>query len=142
MSNWVVAVLILNAALVVAIIVLALKIAGRKVLVAVEVTAGSTEISTVDSEAIPSSPRWSQTQMTRTEWRFLLDACDAARAVYVRELTAWRNEAPRLAGALTEATHDYEVAKRRLTRFELDVSVGPNRGPRQRFTYLRRLTPN
>jgi hypothetical protein len=146
MSNWVVTVLVLNAAVVVAIIVLALHIAGRNVLVALEVKVAlsptQNAISIVAADGRASLPLWSPTQMTRSEWHALLDAFGVARRAYMREMTTWRNEQPREAGALARATHELEIAKRRLTRFELDVSVGRNDGPRQRVTYVRRLTPN
>ena len=60
--------------------------------------------------------------MTRAEWHALLNAYDEAHLKYLRALVAW-NEL-RNYGALTRAHHDFEIAKRRLTRFELKASAG------------------
>src|SRR5262245_31200001 len=122
MSSWVVAVLVLNVALVVAVIVLALHIAGRRVLVAFEVelewSPQAVPVSAPELDAHPRLPLFTPAQTMRAEWSALLDAFDAARNAYLRELTAWRTRELRTNGALTEAKHNFEIAKRRLTRFE------------------------
>ena len=117
MSGWVVAALVLNAALVVVVIALALRIASRGVRVAVEVRCNPEP----DLDAAPRLPLFSPHQMRQTEWHALLGALEGARANYLRELVAWRNRQPRTQGALAQSMHDLEVAKRRLQRFEREV---------------------
>ena len=113
MSNWVIAALVVNAALVVVAIVIAVRIAGRAVVVAVELELQlqPSAIATVEIDDRPRLPLFSPAQMSRTEWRALLETFDAARVVYLKELTAWRNEQPRTPGALSRARHDLDIAK-------------------------------
>jgi hypothetical protein len=126
MSSWVVAALFPNTALVVAAIVYAVRLSGQSVVVAVELELQlhAASVSTADTDAVPRLPLFSPAQMTRTERRALLEAFDAARAVYLEELTAWRNQQPRTTGALSQARHDLDVAKQRLNRFERVTSSG------------------
>jgi hypothetical protein len=80
--------------------------------------------SAADLDAAPRLPLFSGAQMRRTEWKALFNALEAARATYLRELVAWRNRQPRTQGALAQASHDLEVAKRRLQRFERGMCAG------------------
>ena len=124
MNSWVVTALVLNAALVVVAIVFAVRLAGRSVIVAVELELQlhSSPVVTADADADLRLPLFSSAQMTRTEWRALLEAFDGARAVYLKELIAWRREQPRAPGALSRALHDLDVARQRLDRFERGVA--------------------
>jgi methylaspartate ammonia-lyase len=134
MSSWVVAALILNAVLVAAAIVFAVRIASRSTVVAlgVELQRSPAAVSAVMAYAGAGSrpPLFRPAQMRRTEWRALVDAFEAARAVYVSELIEARTAGASVAGSLTRATHDFEVAKRRLNRFELEVCAGSSDGRR------------
>lgn len=127
MSNWVVAAIIVNAALVVAVIVLALHIANRSVAVAVrvDVQVSPPVAAVTELVAAPSRPPlFSASQMRRAEWHALLNAYDEAHLKYLRALVAWNKDELRNYGGLTRAHHDFEIAKRRLTRFELKASAG------------------
>ena len=139
MNAWVVAALVVNTALVVVAIVFALRLAGRSVVVALELELQlhAPPVATLEAGANSRLPLFSPAQMTRTEWRALLEAFDAARVVYLKELTTWRDGLPRAAGSLSHAKHDLEVARLRLTQFERSVSTGPeHQAPegRQRLT--------
>ena len=127
MNGWVVAALVLNAAIVVVAIVYATRFAGRSVVVGVELQLElqALPITAPDVYADSRLPLFSPEQMTRTEWRALLEAFDAARAVYLKELTAWRNGLPRTHGSLMHAKHNLDIARWRLTRFERDTGTGP-----------------
>ena len=132
MSSWVVTALILNAALVVVAILFAVRIAGRTVVVAMkvelELSPGAVSTAVAGPDEASRLPLFSAAQMTRTEWLALLDAFDKARVLYVTELVKARTARASIDGSLTQATHDFEVAKRRLTRFELEVGSGPSNG--------------
>jgi hypothetical protein len=126
MNTWVVVALVVNAALVVVAILFAMHLAGRSVIVAVELELQLHLPPVVTAEVDEGSrlPLFSPAQMSKTEWRALLEAFDGARAVYLKELTAWRNRVPRVAGSLSRATHDLNIARWRWTRFERQVSAG------------------
>ena len=134
MSSWVVAALILNAVLVAAAIVLAVHIASRSAGVAMQVGLqwSPAAVSTVVADADEASrlPLFTPAQMRRTEWHALLTAFHAARVVYVKELVKARTARASIDGSLQRATHDFEVAQRRLARFELEVSSGARNGRR------------
>lgn len=122
MSIWIAAAMVLNAALVAAVIGLALRI-GRG---AVD-TVPTAELPPPIAERRPErrlQPHFSRVQMTGTEWRALFDAFREANRAYQRELAAWHTERPRTYGNLTRARHEVEVAKRRLTRFERQMTAG------------------
>src|SRR5688572_684635 len=123
MTSWIVAGLTLNAALVAAAIVFALRLAGRNALATSELQWKPFPPSfTPTAAAVSRLPPFSSAQMERSEWRALLDALDAARTAYRLELTAWHGERDQTFGALTRAKHGFEVAKSRLLRFEREVN--------------------
>jgi hypothetical protein len=124
-SNWFVAAMILNTALVARAIMFALRVGGPSRSDTFDVL--QAELLWKDSpppesrpnhDGVQRLPLFSSTEMRRTEWSALLDAFGAARNLYVRELAAWYAEQPRPFGALKRARHELAVAKRRLTRFE------------------------
>jgi hypothetical protein len=129
MSGWVVLALTVNAALVGVAIVYAVRLAGRGVVVAVELELqlASKPVTPADSDERWRLPLFTAAQMNKTEWRALLESFDAARAIYLKELTAWRNGQPRAPGTLSQALHDLDVARDRLNRFEREVSTGIGR---------------
>jgi hypothetical protein len=124
-SHWVVAAIALNVAFVATVIVFAFRIPRQNAvdtdLVYLKPGWRSPALERLTEAAPRPIAAYRSADMTRAEWRALLDSLDAAHRVYLRELKAWHTVKPRVYGALTQAKHDLEVAKRRLACFEREL---------------------
>jgi len=128
-ATWIAAAMVLNAALVAAVIVLAVRIGGRNVPIAFTAGRPSPAPALARGERLRPAP-FSPGQMNRAEWHALLDAYRVAHDTYLQKLADWHVQRPRAYGALSRAKHELEVAKRRLDRFERTmVATAPLRLP-------------
>lgn len=128
LSDWVVVALMLNAALVAAVIVFALRIAARGPADfgvrsgAAPLERSATPATVVSPDSVRQSPPFSPADTRRVEWHALLDEYGRSPNVYLRAMRVLRaSQEPRGYGALTRAWHDLAVAKQRLDRFEREM---------------------
>ena len=124
LSSWLVVATLLNVALVVATIALALRIGRPSTLAGVEGQSKrpSVPVNTTGHDAVSLPPRFKPAQMERIERRALLDAFDAALAAYLRALTVCRREREPFQSSFARARHELHVAWLRLTRFEREIN--------------------